>query len=86
MRAGHAYRHVDTHASAFVSLLRQSYTRIVARVYGSAVVCYEDGLFDFLGDTPLHSTGGLHWMVPCVSSILLLALALEIEKNEKRAK
>lgn len=46
-------------------------------VYGSAVICYEDGLFDFLGDSPLHSTGGLHWLVPCISCPVLLSLALD---------
>merc|ERR1712151_1319772 len=46
-------------------------------VYGCAVWIFSDGAFDFLGVSPLHSNGGLHWMVPCSTSMLLLALALD---------
>merc|ERR1711933_72003 len=49
-------------------------------VYGSAVWCFQDGLFDFLGkNVPVHSCGGLHWMVPASTSMLLMALALDYD-------
>jgi uncharacterized membrane protein YdfJ with MMPL/SSD domain len=46
-------------------------------IYGTAIFCFQDGLLDFLGDSPVHSNGGLHWTVPCMTAILLLALALD---------
>lgn len=47
-------------------------------VYGFAVWTFQDGLFDSLGlHLPIHSSGGLHWMVPCSTTMLLLALALD---------
>lgn len=50
----------------------------LAWVYGAAVLCFQDGILDGLGpDSPLHGSGGLHWMVPCATSMLLLSLALD---------
>eukprot|EP00747_Dinoflagellata_sp_TGD_P150235 gnl/TRDRNA2_/TRDRNA2_177090_c1_seq2.p1 gnl/TRDRNA2_/TRDRNA2_177090_c1~~gnl/TRDRNA2_/TRDRNA2_177090_c1_seq2.p1 ORF type:complete len:880 (-),score=137.10 gnl/TRDRNA2_/TRDRNA2_177090_c1_seq2:196-2565(-) len=46
-------------------------------VYGLAVWCFQDGLMDWLGPSPFHSSGGLFWMAPCSTSMLLLALALD---------
>mmetsp|Transcript_26418 Transcript_26418/g.48573 ORF Transcript_26418/g.48573 Transcript_26418/m.48573 type:complete len:973 (+) Transcript_26418:63-2981(+) len=47
-------------------------------IYGLAIWCFQDGLLDFLGPhAPMHSNGGLHWMVPASSAMLLMALALD---------
>lgn len=47
-------------------------------VYGLAVLCFQDGLLDFAGPrSPFRSASGLHWIVPCSSSMLLLSLALD---------
>jgi len=47
-------------------------------VYGCAVWCFQDGLLDgYPGARGLHSAGGLYWMVPSSTSMLLLALALD---------
>eukprot|EP00928_Gymnodinium_smaydae_P023534 TRINITY_DN19386_c0_g3_i1.p1 TRINITY_DN19386_c0_g3~~TRINITY_DN19386_c0_g3_i1.p1 ORF type:complete len:1003 (-),score=173.92 TRINITY_DN19386_c0_g3_i1:17-2779(-) len=46
--------------------------------YGLAVSCYQDGLLDSVPlASPVHSSGGLYWMVPCSTSMLLLALAMD---------
>jgi uncharacterized membrane protein YdfJ with MMPL/SSD domain len=46
-------------------------------IYGTATLCFQEGVLDFLGDSPMHSSGGMHWSVPCMTAILLLALALD---------
>merc|ERR1719163_899144 len=43
-----------------------------------AIICFQNsGFFDFHSSSQTHSDVGLHWSVPCMTAILLLALALD---------
>jgi len=46
-------------------------------IYGTTIIYFQGGIVTIFGDSPAHSNDGLHWSVPCITAILLLALGLD---------